>query len=251
MTQPKAGMKKHTIDEVMQAKAIEYSCEASDFTVDSQNRIIVVDDVIFKMITFGWRAVMLINKTIFDSLEKILLNEKGIFCFDAPQLCSIDRVLRKYGFTLDEIYDFYLPLNVPITSIKAMDRYIIEKISKEKIPDIRGREAYENALCTCEKFDLNEFAYVAKSEDEIVSIAAVSSNSEKLWWVGVDTLKPFRKQGLATHLVHRVSMDTLRLNKIPVYPTWYSNIASISTALNAGFRPGFVEISTREVRTSN
>ena len=43
------------------------------------------------------------------------------------------------------------------------------------------------------------------------------------------------RKGMASFLVNRTACDVIRKGKIPVYPTWYSNIASRTTAIKAGF----------------
>jgi predicted GNAT family acetyltransferase len=52
----------------------------------------------------------------------------------------------------------------------------------------------------------------------------------------------YRRKGLASRVVNYTAHEVLKKGKIPVYPTWYSNISSRLTAIKAGFVPGFVEI---------
>ncbi|HOE07962.1 MAG TPA: GNAT family N-acetyltransferase [Treponemataceae bacterium] len=52
----------------------------------------------------------------------------------------------------------------------------------------------------------------------------------------------YRRKGLASRLVNYTAHEVIKKGKIPVYPTWYSNISSRLTAIKAGFIPGFVEI---------
>lgn len=108
---------------------------------------------------------------------------------------------------------------------------------------INNPNIFDNALCE-NNTGINEFAYAAYEDDKIVSISGASSNTENLWWIGVDTVVEHRGHGLASGLATKVKNEVLSLNKIPIYPTWYANIPSRKTAISSGFMPGFVEISS-------
>lgn len=108
---------------------------------------------------------------------------------------------------------------------------------------INNPNIFDNSLCE-NNTGINEFAYAAYEDDKIVSISGASSNTENLWWIGVDTVVEHRGHGLAGGLVNKVKNEVLSLNKIPIYPTWYANIPSRKTAILSGFMPRFVEISS-------
>ena len=242
-------MKKKFLKEIMKIKAAEYNCNAGSFS-ESENLILVDEQTAFKMITFGKNVVILTNKDLYEGIERLLGNTDGVFCFDAPQLCAVNEVLHEFNFGLGDIYDFFIPSRVDKTTLEINKNLEVKKVNKSEYTLIDNIEQFDNAVCTGDSFKINELAYVAMDRGKVAAVAGASSNTEKLWWVGVDTVEKYRGKGLASYLVNLVARDTLELKKIPVYPTWFSNIGSRTTAINAGFKPGFVEIFASERQRS-
>lgn len=234
-------LKTKVLREIMEIKANEYNCKASKFA-ESENQILIDEQVPFKMLTFGNNVVIVTTPNLYGDIQQIVGNIEGIFCFDAPQLCALNQVLNTQHYALGEIYDFYVPATVLHAFLERNGDFEIKKIHRSEYAMVDAIDTYENAVCTGDTFHINEFAYAALDGDRVAAIAGVSSNTDMLWWIGVDTVREYRGRGLASYLVHLVARDTLGLQKIPIYPTWFSNIASRITAINAGFRPGFVEI---------
>ncbi|WP_167958397.1 GNAT family N-acetyltransferase [Anaerosporobacter faecicola] len=231
------------IAEIMELKAKEISCLPDDFLSGDQIKYIIDEDIVFRMISFGTTTVIVGGKKIIDRLKEELADMEGIELFDAPSLYQIDSVLHEEKYALSEIYDFFIPSeSIEKYGENRGCEFSVERMEKEEISRIEDIENYDNALCLGEAVSLNELAYVAKDNNRIVSIAGVSTNSEKIWWIGVDTDAEYRRKGLASFLVNRTACDVIEMGKIPVYPTWYSNIASRTTAIKAGFVPGFIEI---------
>lgn len=233
-------MKNEILKKVKAEKAKEFMCNIESFSGDN-NIFITSNEIIFKMITFGRNTVVIANNSLMDDLKSLLENEEGIFCFDAPLLSKIDHLLSKHKSSIGEIYDFFLPRNIEETKVEFNEKYEVRKLTLDEVKQL-DKKQFENSIC--EDIELTKITYAAFDNNKIVSVAGSSSNSEKLWWVGVDTLPGYRNQGLATYLVSKVRKKVLSLGKIPAYATWYSNIGSRKTALDAGFTPGFVEIST-------
>lgn len=234
--------------EIMDCKANEYGYSADVFLSKNHIKYTIDENSVFNMITFGTSTVISGSQKIIDQIKKELDGIKSIELFDAPSLFLIDTVLHENNHKLSEICDFFIPSENIAEHVKKRDcPFPVKKIDKEDISKIDDIEIYDNALCQGEASSLNEMAYIALDSGKIVSIAGASSNNKKLWWIGVDTESDYRRKGLASLLVNRVACDVIEMGRIPVYPTWYANIASRITAIKAGFVPGFVEIGSKQV----
>lgn len=228
-------------DIIFKIKAIEYKCNSDSFIQDKNLIISESDKNIFKMISFGVNTVILTSNSLNSEIKELLGDESGLLFFDAPKLCLINTLLLNYNLKLGDIYDCFIPGDLLTTDIKDNNQYKIKKLSKDSLEELKHCHEFDNALCL-EDFEMNEFAFAAYDSSDIVSIAGVSSNTDKLWYVGVDTVPKYRNKGLASLLVNLAGKEVIKKNKIPIYPTWYSNIGSRGTAINSGFKPGFVEI---------
>ena len=237
------------ITTIADIKAKQYIVERDAFFSEREVMYTENDLFPFRMISFGSTTAISGRKAILNALKEKLDPElEGKELFDAPWLCVIGEVLKPHGLMLSEINDYYVPEESMACCVKEFDgRFSLKRMAKEEILAMKDLKKYDNALCQGEAASINEFAYAAMDRGTIVSIAGISSNSEKIWWVGVDTEKSHRKKGLASALVAKVAAEAIEIGRIPVYVTWYSNIASRKTALRAGFLPGFVEIECEEI----
>lgn len=229
--------------EIMEIKAQEYNCAVCDFTRENKVLYIENETVLFTMITFGLSTVITGRAPILNLIKKELKDTDSINLFDAPSLYVIDSILHDNGSSLSEINDFFIPSDPFLLHTKKQDLYEVRLLEKDDI--IKNSEdlcQFDNALCLDEYIQMNELAFAAYDQKKVISIAGTSSNSKYLWWIGVDTISAYRRKGLASRLVNYTAHEVIKKGKIPVYPTWYSNISSRLTAIKAGFIPGFVEI---------
>lgn len=233
-------------DTIFEIKAVEYNCSSDSFLQDKNYIISESDKNIFKMITFGVNALILTSNSIHSELKELLGDESGLLFFDAPKLCLINTLLLNYNLKLGELYDCFIPGDLSRTAIKDNSQYEIKKLSGDSLKELKHCHQFDNALCL-EDFEMNELAFAAYDGPDIVSIAGVSSNTDKLWAVGVDTVPQYRNKGLAALLVNLAGKEVVKKDKIPIYPTWYSNIGSRTVAINAGFKPGYVEIDAEPI----
>jgi len=80
---------------------------------------------------------------------------------------------------------------------------------------------------------------VAKKDNEMVSIVAADDYNYGLWQIGIDTIDLYKGKGLAAYLVKEVALESEKRGQTPLYTTWIPNIASVRTALRAGFLPAW------------
>ena len=87
-------------------------------------------------------------------------------------------------------------------------------------------------------------AAVALHADEVVGVAAASTDSDALWQIGVDVRPAHRNRGVATALTSQAARAVLDAGKAPYYGTSINNIASRRAAHSAGFYPLWVSAFT-------
>lgn len=54
------------------------------------------------------------------------------------------------------------------------------------------------------------------------------------------------KKGIASAVTSKLAMEILKRGKVPFYCAAWSNIKSVRTAINCGFRPAWVELTARD-----
>ena len=87
-------------------------------------------------------------------------------------------------------------------------------------------------------------ALAAYDGDEIAALAGASADTDALWQVGIDVKERYRGHGLGTTLVSLLCDRIEALGKTPFYGTVLANLHSQNIALNTGFYPAWVEISS-------
>ena len=87
----------------------------------------------------------------------------------------------------------------------------------------------------------------AVRDGAVVGAAGASADSPLLWQIGVDVAPPARRQGVASWLVALLRDAVIAQGRLPYYGTAASHVASMRVALNAGFRPAWAEVATREL----
>lgn len=89
-------------------------------------------------------------------------------------------------------------------------------------------------------------AVVAYEKGEILGVAAASNDTDDIWQIGVDVVPEKQRRHGATDIVRIISNEVLKRNKIPYYGTAWSNIASKRVAMNARYKPVWVEMKARK-----
>lgn len=79
-------------------------------------------------------------------------------------------------------------------------------------------------------------------------MAGASNDTDQIWQIGVDVVPEKQMHHVATDIVKIISNEVLKRNKIPYYGTAWSNIASKRVAINAGYKPVWVELKAVKMR---
>ncbi len=122
----------------------------------------------------------------------------------------------------------------------------IEFFEGDDIDELYPNSDFPNALGTANN-PLRPTAIVALTRrgGTVVGMAAAKADSELMWQIGIDTIKEYRRTGIAKALVGRLTERILERGKIPYYSTWISNIGSQRTAASVGYSPVWAELYSR------
>ena len=158
-------------------------------------------------------------------------------------LC-IERELNKYDYTLSQTFHMFLPGK--LHKMRVMPNNFTQKwFDKMSVKMLYPNTDFPNALSEDENPDRPDvIALAAYDGGEIAALAGASADTDTLWQVGIDVKERYRGHGLGTTLVSLLCDRIEALGKTPFYGTVLANLHSQNIALNTGFYPAWVEISS-------
>lgn len=230
--------------------AIDANCAQEDFDREANSVKILChnhlkrrnlsNDLLLFMACFGKGTVAAVDKELEAFMAKYIENMDGFRCFDMP-LNILENELKKYGGIISEIEEFYLLNKNEICQVTpAFDVKILKGAAIKKL---YSDHRFHMAMGYSQDSDRRDMlAVVAYENDEILGVAAASNDTDHIWQIGIDVVPEKQKQHVATDLVKIISNEVLKRNKIPYYGTAWSNIASKRVAINAGYKPVWVEM---------
>jgi len=246
--------KQELINIVQNQLAIEYNCSISDFSLtenvitisknNPEKRHYIDSTFFFQMATFGNNAVITANECIHEWLKEYTNGKIGHWIFEHNNLTEIDLKLSEYGKKLSQTHHMFLSFKKIIPKdIKIKTKWF----EQEEIHQFYETKMFPNALC--KKYDPKRpdvLAVAAYDRGQIIGMAGCSADTDLLWQVGIDVNENYRGKGIGTYLVTLLKNETEKRGKIPFYGTSLSNLYSWGIALNCGFSPSWIEISTIE-----
>lgn len=202
------------------------------------------DDLLLFMACFGRAAVAALRPELEPFMTDYIADMDGFRCFDMP-LHVLEKELKKHGAVISEIEEFYLLDRREIRPVNPTFEF--EILEGEAIKRLYGDPRFHMALgYSQESARRDMLAVVAYEKGEILGVAGASNDTDDIWQIGVDVVPEKQKQHVATDIVKIISNEVLKKNKIPYYGTAWSNIASKRVAINAGYKPVWVEMKARK-----
>lgn len=202
------------------------------------------DDLLLFMACFGRAAVAALRPELEPFMTDYIADMDGFRCFDMP-LNVLEKELKKHGAVISEIEEFYLLDRREISPVNPTFEF--EILEGEAIKRLYGDPRFHMALgYSQESARRDMLAVVAYEKGEILGVAGASNDTDDIWQIGVDVVPEKQKQHVATDIVKIISNEVLKKNKIPYYGTAWSNIASKRVAINAGYKPVWVEMKARK-----
>ena len=224
--------------------ATDWLCPDDSFN-KSENIIFETDKTFFEIITFGANAVIRADKNIVTWCNDCFATTPSKDILDGDNLFLIESKLREYGKKLGGEHTRFMHFE-PEKVIKKPQVFTYEWFEKDELQSIYTTTTkFNNALNYEDKREVLSLA--AKYKNEIIAIVAVDDNHHGLWQIGIDTVDAYRGKGLATYLVKEMALESERRNQTVFYTTWIPNLASVRTAIKAGFLPvwtGYYAVDT-------
>lgn len=249
--------------ELKKLLAMEYNCSEGDFegaanvvTVSAGNRgrSYSQDAAFFSMATLGAGCVITADERMQPFLrEFVKRGEQGHWLFEAEKLADLERELNRFGYGLHSPGPHHMFL--PKCDVELSMKFPIKLLAGvESFKRFYGDPRFKNALCweyLPERPDV--IALLAMDGDEIMGMAGASRDytsevdgSPSWLQIGVDVVPEYRGKGVGTFLVNELKNIVLKSGDIPFYGTSPANLHSQNIALNCGFRPAWVEISSEK-----
>lgn len=163
---------------------------------------------------------------------------------EAPTMKELNRRLARDGYEIARIHPFFISWEESEPDSEPADwqpRYFRGAEIEQFRDDTRFRKAF--SFCPAAP---DEIGIAAMDKEKILGMAGVSADSDKLWQIGIDVVKEARGRKVGISLVRLLKNEILRLGKLPYYGTAVSHNISQNIAFQAGFRPAWTELITRE-----
>ena len=248
--------KKKLINIVQTQLAIEYNCSIEDFSIKNNvittqknspdRRHCIEGSFFFQMVTFGNNVVITSNEHMHEWLNNYTKDKIGHWIFEHNNLMEIDEKLKEFGKKLSQTHHMFLPFK----QVTPKDVNIkIKWFEKDMIHQFYETKMFPNALCkeyNPKRPDI--LAVAAFNDEQIIGMAGCSADTSLLWQIGIDVNENYRGKGIGTYLVTLLKNEIEKRGKIAFYGTSLSNLPSWGIALNNGFYPVWIEISTIETK---
>ena len=214
-----------------------WSC-GEDIFSKRENLFIETEQVFFEIITFGCNAVIRADRNIIDWCVKEFTDTSFDLITDGENLHMIESKMREYGKKLGGEHLHFLRL-ITEGNLPKPQGFTFELYEREQVLELYQDSRFDNALNYTAKNEI--LAIVAKAGNDIAAVVASEDYRKGLCQLGVDTIHAYRGEGLAAYLVKEMALECEKRMAIPYYTTWSANIASMRTALAAGFQPVWLE----------
>ncbi|MBE6991501.1 MAG: GNAT family N-acetyltransferase [Ruminococcaceae bacterium] len=187
------------------------------------------------------------NKVVFSGDDDIVSwcrerfdDVKGGWFTEFDNLRILDARLLAHGHRIMDSHCFFLPDGE--SQLEQADG--VCWYEKDELERFRGDERFEQAL-GFEELRPDELAVTFENNGQILAMAGVSSDSDLLWQIGINTLPEAEGRGLGKYLVTLLKNEVIRRGKVPYYGCHFSHSISQRIAIGAGFTPVWSEIYTR------
>jgi GNAT superfamily N-acetyltransferase len=237
----------------MEQSALEANCRPEDF-LSNENRVVISEPnpqariylnlpLYCNLISYGSNIVASVNEDFVDIVTDYLSKYPLQHCFSTPTLHILNDELGKKGYKICHQAEYFLP---DINNLRELPcAYPVRLLHPGDFTDLYKPE-WSNALEPKRK-EHDVLGAGAYDGDKFVGLAGCSDDCETMWQIGIDVLPEYRRQGIASALTSRLAREILDRGKVPFYCAAWSNIRSVRNAVRSGFRPAWVEITSKSV----
>lgn len=238
----------------MEQSAFDANCNAEDFKKDENVIVISKENINARkylklphacnLISYGNNIVATISEEYKKIVEDYIGKYSVYRCFETPNMHVLNDEFQKHGYRVCFMAEYFLP-DVTVLKEQPCD-YEIRILESKDFVDLYTDD-WNNALCD-ERKELDVLGAGAYDGDKLIGLAGCSADCETMWQIGVDVLKDYRRQGIASALTSRLAIEILNRGKVPFYCCAWSNIRSTKNAIKSGLRPSWVEMTVKPAK---
>lgn len=181
-----------------------------------------------KILAYRNCVVVCTSKNLQSKVREILQDKNRDEIFEIPLV---------YGQTIH-----YVPSD-DCTEKLALPDYEYEYLFDKDLLSLNGLTGFENSLAFDENGSTSTKAvYIARDNNKIIGVAGAAETSVNgVWEIEIDVTEEYRKGGLGTYLVKRLTKELLARSIVPFYSASVTNIGSQMVAARCGYMPYWVD----------
>lgn len=234
---------KDILEIALQQSAFDCNCEAEDFltehnivSISKENpkaRKYIPLPLECDLVSYGNNIVAQTSERTKAVVTEYINKYLAYHCFEAPNINVLNELLAPFNLKGCFMAEYFLP---DITKLKELNcGYELRVLQKQDFADL-----YLEQWSNCLTFDNRErdvLAVGAYDDGKLIGLAGCSADCETMYQIGVDVLPEYRQEGVASALTSKLSLEILKLGKVPFYCAAWSNIKSVRNAIKSGFYP--------------
>lgn len=243
---------KYILEVAMKQSAIDANCNEADF-ISKENKVVISREnpkarkylklpLACNLISYGNNIVASVQEEYRDIVTAYINKYPIEHCFETPNMHVLNDALQKKNLRICFMAEYFLPDLECLKELKC--EYECRILHQSDFQTLYTKE-WSNALSENRK-ELDVLGIGAYHGDTMIGLAACSADCDSMWQIGVDVLPEYRKQGIASALTSQLTLEILKVGKIPFYCAAWSNIKSVRNAIKSGFRLAWIEMTAKE-----
>jgi len=202
----------------------------------------------FAALSSGHGTVISASQILMPAIEPLFRGADRDQVFEVGRLAAADALLRPFSLQIAGPYprlicgaDTLRERRPPAGCEIAIERWP----SSERLRAL-GPANWPHAIAAgpARAIAATAAVAIASYENGVAGVAAISAEAEQLWQIGIDVAEGFRGRGIGAALTSALAQHALAVDKVPWYGVAPANLASLGTALSAGFRLAWLEVFT-------
>lgn len=179
------------------------------------------------------------NVSLVSQLKKQYQGKNNQWFFDLQNIQAFQAILIKNGYRLKEWGTFLLPQKIVNSEEEAFQFFYGDDIKQ-----FRNQKDFDQCFMYS-KEDPDKLGVAYQINNKIIGMAGCNENGKYYCEIGINILPNYRKQGLATKLIQKLTAEIMRadMDRIPVARTEFSHTESLNAFINAGYKLGWTAIS--------
>ena len=198
-----------------------------------------------QLVSYGNNVVASVSPEFREITESYINKYPVEHLSETPHMHVLNGDLMKKGQKICFMAEYFLP---DVNILRALDcPYELRILTQPDFQNLYLPE-WSNALCEKRKH-LDVLGIGAYDGDKLIGLAGCSADCNTMWQIGIDVLPEYRRQGIASALTSRLSIEILNRGKVPFYCAAWCNIKSVRNAIKSGFCPAWVEMTAKPYET--